>query len=79
MPEELRAFTKPKEEDKPYVPPAYYGEEEEQLDSSEDDDENETSSSELDEMSQPQDTSDCVVETQENSSKINKVDHNVSS
>ena len=63
MPEELRAFTKPKEEDKPYVPPAYYGEEE-QLDSSEDDDEqNETSSSELDEMSQHQDTSDCVAET----------------
>ena len=79
MPEELRAFTKPKEEDKPYVPPAYYGEEEEQLDSSEDDDEqNETSSSELDEMLQPQDTSDCVAETQENSSKVEEVDHSVS-
>ena len=80
VPEELRAFTKPKEDDKPYVPPAYYGEEEEQLDSSEDDDEqNETSSSELDEMLQPQDTSDCVVETQESSSKVEKVDHSVSS
>ena len=79
MPEELRAFTKPKEEDKPYVPPAYYGEEEEQLDSSEDDDENETSSSELDEISQPQDTSDCMAEMQENNSKIDKVDHSVSS
>ena len=81
VPEELRAFTKPKEDDKPYVPPAYYGEEEEQLDSSEDDDDeqNESSSSELDEISQPQDTSDCVAETQEHSSKVEEVDHSISS
>jgi hypothetical protein len=66
VPEELRAFTKPKEEDKPYVPPAYYGEDEEEqlFDSSEDDDQEE-SSSELNEMFQSQDNSDCVAEMQE--------------
>ena len=72
VPEELRGFTR-QEDDKPYVPPAYYGEDEEQLDS-EDDELNEASSSELEEMSQPQDNSDCVVETQEKSSKVEEVD-----
>ena len=71
MSEELRAFTK-QEDNKPYVPPAYYGEDEEQLDS-EDDEQNETSGSELEEISQPQDNSDSVAETQEDSCNIEEV------
>ena len=55
-----------------YVPPAYYGEDEEQLDL-EDDEENETSSSELDKTSQPQDNSENLVETQEESCNIEEV------
>jgi hypothetical protein len=80
VPEELRAFTKPKEEDKPYVPPAYYGEdEEEQLFDSSEDENQEESSSELNEMSLHQDNSECVAEMQEKSSKVEEVDHRIAS
>lgn len=73
VPEELRAYTKHEEEDKPYVPPAYYGEDEEQqLDSEDDELNHDASSSELEETSQPQDTcsSNHVPKTQETSSKV---------
>lgn len=57
-----------------YGPPAYFSEGEEQFDS-EDNKQNEISSSELDEVSQPRDKSDSVVETQEDSCNIEKVNY----
>ena len=75
VPEELRAYTR-LEDDKPYVPPAYYGDDEEQLDSEDNELQNEAStcSSELEELSQPQDNSESVAETQEKWSKFEELD-----